>query len=185
MTKQVEISQEAQARRDHRAWLEDYGRWRSEHREALAMLTRVQAAILEREAALERQAAEVQSHELELQDYELVGGGAGTPDPEKAIPAHAEFALKHDRERADAGVHNRGRFIIDPDGVVQAIEILTSSVGRNPDELVRQLAALQHVRATGEATPAGWVPGQPTLKPSPDLVGKVWTIWKPTVKKNE
>jgi hypothetical protein len=50
------------------------------------MLTKVQAAILEPEAALERQAAEVQSHELELQDYDLVGGGAGTPDPEKRYP---------------------------------------------------------------------------------------------------
>lgn len=84
-----------------------------------------------------------------------------------------------------AGVHNRGRFIIDPDGVIQAVEILTPSVGRNPNELVRQLSAFQHVRATGEATPAGWVPGQTTLKPGPDLVGKVWTIWKPTVNKDE
>jgi len=78
-----------------------------------------------------------------------------------------------------AGVHNRGRFIIDPDGVVQAIEILTPPVGRNPDELIRQLAAFQHVRETGEATPSGWQPGQPTLKPGPDLAGKVWTVWRP------
>lgn len=78
-----------------------------------------------------------------------------------------------------AGVHNRGRFIIDPDGVIQAIEILTAPVGRNPDELLRQLAAFQHVRKTGEATPSGWQPGQPTLKPGPELVGKVWTVWRP------
>lgn len=78
-----------------------------------------------------------------------------------------------------AGVHNRGRFIIDPDGVVQAIEILTAPVGRNPDELLRQLAAFQHNRQTGEATPSGWQPGQPALRTSPDLVGKVWTVWRP------
>lgn len=78
-----------------------------------------------------------------------------------------------------AGVNNRGRFIIDPDGVIQAIEILTAPVGRNPDELIRQLSAFQHVRKTGEATPSGWQPGQPTLKPGPDLVGKVWTVWRP------
>jgi len=62
----------------------------------------------------------------------------------------------------DAGVNIRGRFIIDPDGVIQA-------------------KAFQHVRATGgaEATPSGWTPGEKTLKPGPDLVGKVWEVWKP------
>jgi alkyl hydroperoxide reductase subunit AhpC len=79
----------------------------------------------------------------------------------------------------EATVDNRGRFIIDPDGVVQAIEILMPSVGRNVDELVRQLQAFQHVRATGEVTPAGWKPGMPTLTPSPDLAGKVWQAWQP------
>lgn len=80
----------------------------------------------------------------------------------------------------EASVDNRGRFIIDPDGVVQAIEILTPSVGRNVDELIRQLKSFQHVRATGEVTPAGWKPGMPTLKPSPELAGKVWKQWQPT-----
>ncbi len=42
-----------------------------------------------------------------------------------------------------AGVNTRGRFIIDPDGVIQAIEILTPPVGRNVDELIRQLQAFQ------------------------------------------
>lgn len=79
----------------------------------------------------------------------------------------------------DAGVDIRGRFIIDPDGVIQGVEILTPSVGRNVLELIRQLKAFQHVRKTGEATPAGWQPGKPTLKPSPDLVGSVWKVWKP------
>jgi alkyl hydroperoxide reductase subunit AhpC len=78
-----------------------------------------------------------------------------------------------------AGVNIRGRFIIDPDGVIQAMEVLTPSVGRNVSELIRQVKAFQHVRATGEATPSGWQPGKPTLKPGPDLVGKVWEVWKP------
>jgi alkyl hydroperoxide reductase subunit AhpC len=80
-----------------------------------------------------------------------------------------------------AGVDVRGRFLIDPDGVIQAIEILTPPVGRNFAELVRQVQAFQLVRETkgAEATPAGWRPGEPTLKPGPDLVGKVWKVWKP------
>ena len=78
------------------------------------------------------------------------------------------------------GVNVRGRFIIDPDGVIQAIEILTPPVGRNVSELFRQVQAFQLVRKSkgSEATPSGWQPGKPTLKPGPDLVGKVWEVWK-------
>ena len=78
-----------------------------------------------------------------------------------------------------AGVNIRGRFIIDPDGVIQAMEVLTPSVGRNIGETIRQVKAFQHVRETGEATPSGWEPGKTTLKPGPDLVGKVWEVWQP------
>jgi peroxiredoxin (alkyl hydroperoxide reductase subunit C) len=78
-----------------------------------------------------------------------------------------------------AGVDVRGRFVIDPDFVIRAIEVLTPEVGRNPQELLRQLKAFQHVRATGEVTPSGWQPGQTALKPGPSLVGKVWQVWKP------
>jgi len=79
----------------------------------------------------------------------------------------------------DSGVNIRGRFIIDPDGIVQAMEILTPPVGRNVAELIRQVQAFQHVRKTGEVMPSGWQPGKPTLKPGPDLAGKVWKVWKP------
>ncbi len=79
----------------------------------------------------------------------------------------------------EAGVDIRGRFIIDPDGVIRATEVLTPEVGRSPDELIRQIKAFQHVRATGEVMPSGWQPGDKTLKPGPDLVGEVWQEWKP------
>ena len=80
----------------------------------------------------------------------------------------------------DAGVEARGRFIIDPDGVVQGFEVLTPPVGRNISENFRQIQAFQHVRNSKgtEATPSGWKPGKLTLKPGPDLVGKVWEVWK-------
>lgn len=78
-----------------------------------------------------------------------------------------------------AGVNIRGRFLINPDGIILAMEVLTPEVGRNVGELIRQVKAFQHVRATGEVTPSGWQPGKPTLKPGPDLVGKVWEVWKP------
>ncbi len=78
-----------------------------------------------------------------------------------------------------AAVDLRGRFLIDPDGIIQAMEVVTPPVGRHVGELIRQIKAFQHVRATGEVTPAGWKPGKPTLKPGPELVGMVWQCWKP------
>lgn len=80
----------------------------------------------------------------------------------------------------DAGVETRGRFIIDPDGIIQGFEVLTSPVGRNVGESLRQIQAFQLVRESKgtEATPSGWRPGKQTLKPSPDLVGNVWNVWK-------
>ncbi len=79
-----------------------------------------------------------------------------------------------------AGVEARGRFLIDPDGVMQGFEVLTPPVGRNVSETIRQIQAFQLVRTTGgaEATPSGWRPGKKTLKPGIDLVGKVWQEWK-------
>ncbi len=83
------------------------------------------------------------------------------------------------------GIELRGRFIIDPDGVIQAMEVLTSPVGRRFAETVRQIQAFQLVRASKgtEATPAGWMPGDLILKPGPDLVGNVWKVWKPSMEK--
>jgi peroxiredoxin (alkyl hydroperoxide reductase subunit C) len=80
----------------------------------------------------------------------------------------------------DAGVETRGRFIIDPEGVLQGYEVLTPPVGRNVNETFRQVQAFQLVRESKgtEATPSGWKPGKITLKPGPDLVGKVWEVWK-------
>ena len=85
-----------------------------------------------------------------------------------------------------AGVETRGRFIIDPDGVIQGYEVLTPPVGRNVSESIRQVQAFQHVRNSGgtEATPSGWRPGKLTLKPGPDLVGNVWKVWKTEMERD-
>ncbi len=107
----------------------------------------------------------------------------------KMVPGGVPFALLSDpggRIGSAYGVYDeatgvdlRGRFVIDPDGLIQAMEVLAPAVGRNVDEVIRQIKALQHSRATGEVTPSGWQPGKPTLKPDPSLVGKVWEVWKP------
>ena len=79
-----------------------------------------------------------------------------------------------------AGIDVRGRFLIDPDGVIQGFEVLSPPVGRNITETMRQIEAFQLVRDSKgtEAAPAGWRPGKPTLKPGKDLVGRVWEEWK-------
>lgn len=74
---------------------------------------------------------------------------------------------------------NRGRFLIDPAGIIQLVEVTTPWIGQNIREFIRQIVANQHFRATGEPTPDGWRPGEATIKPDPDLVGRVWEIWKP------
>lgn len=78
-----------------------------------------------------------------------------------------------------SGVDVRGRFLIDPDGNVQAYEVLTPPVGRNVNETLRQIQAFQLVRESkgAKATPSGWRPGKPVLSPGPGLVGKVWEVW--------
>lgn len=72
------------------------------------------------------------------------------------------------------GCSLRGSFIIDPDGVLRAMEMNDNSVGRNVRELLRKLQAAKFVREhDGTACPASWEPGKKTLKPGMDLVGKI------------
>jgi alkyl hydroperoxide reductase subunit AhpC len=112
----------------------------------------------------------------------MVPGGVPFPMLSDAGGRIGEVYGVYDEE---AGVDIRGRFLIDPEGIIQAMEVMTPPVGRNFAELLRQIQAFQHVRATGEATPAGWTPGKMTLTPSPDLVGKVWKVWKPEMAYNK
>jgi NADH-dependent peroxiredoxin subunit C len=77
-------------------------------------------------------------------------------------------------EGADEGLSLRGTFIIDPDGVLKAIEINNNDIGRSASELFRKLQAAIFTRKNGgEVCPASWVPGKKTLKPGLDLVGKI------------
>ncbi|QQS21398.1 MAG: redoxin domain-containing protein [Candidatus Moraniibacteriota bacterium] len=74
----------------------------------------------------------------------------------------------------EEGVALRGTFLLDPDGVLQAYEVNSNSVGRSAGELLRKLQAAQFVREHGgEVCPAKWKPGEKTLKPGLDLVGKL------------
>lgn len=66
-----------------------------------------------------------------------------------------------------AGITLRGLYIIDPDGKVAYQVVHDLGIGRNVDEVLRVLAALQSVRITGEVCPANWTPGADTMKGDP------------------
>jgi len=74
----------------------------------------------------------------------------------------------------ETGMADRATFIIDPDGVIQAVEITAEGIGRDASTLINKIKAAQYVRShPGEVCPAKWQEGAPTLKPSLDLVGKI------------
>ena len=72
----------------------------------------------------------------------------------------------------------RGCFIIDPDGIVQAIMITPPSVGRSYEELFRLLAGVIYLRKNQtDALPCDWMPGDKVLVPSADMVGNIHGVW--------
>jgi peroxiredoxin (alkyl hydroperoxide reductase subunit C) len=74
----------------------------------------------------------------------------------------------------DVGLAARGSFLVNPDGVVKTIEIHDDTIGREAKDMVRRVQAAQYVaNHNGEVCPAKWKPGQETLKPKIDLVGKI------------
>lgn len=74
----------------------------------------------------------------------------------------------------DAGIAQRAAFIIDPDGVLRAADIVSDSIGRSAGEILRKLKALKFVRENpGKVCPASWDEGATTLSPSIKIAGKV------------
>ncbi|TVP59996.1 MAG: peroxiredoxin [Halomonadaceae bacterium] len=89
-------------------------------------------------------------------------------DPTHAISRNFDVLIEAD------GIAERGTFVVDPDGVIQLMEINAGNVGRNAAELLRKVKASQYVRAhPNEVCPAKWEEGEETLAPSLDLVGKI------------
>ncbi len=94
--------------------------------------------------------------------YPMVG------DPTGTITTNFEVM------REGQGLADRATFLIDPDGIIQFMEITAEGVGRNAVELLRKVKAAQYVRShPGEVCPAKWEEGDDTLNPSLDLVGKI------------
>ncbi len=89
-------------------------------------------------------------------------------DPSHTISRNFDVLIEAD------GLADRGTFIIDPDGVIQTVEINAGGIGRDASTLVNKIKAAQYVRNNpGEVCPAKWQEGSQALKPSLDLVGKI------------
>ncbi|MBO0958465.1 peroxiredoxin [Neobacillus sp. MM2021_6] len=94
--------------------------------------------------------------------YTMIG------DPAHVLSRHFDVLVE------ELGQADRGTFIIDPDGIIQAVEINADGIGRDASTLINKIKAAQYVRNNpGEVCPAKWKEGAATLKPSLDLVGKI------------
>ncbi|MGL4523751.1 MAG: alkyl hydroperoxide reductase subunit C [Bacilli bacterium] len=93
-------------------------------------------------------------------------------------PMLADPALKLSKDFGvlieEDGLALRGTFIVNPEGEIKAYEVNALGIGRNAEELLRKVQAAQFVEAHGDKVcPAKWTPGEETLAPSLDLVGKI------------
>ncbi|SEQ70991.1 peroxiredoxin (alkyl hydroperoxide reductase subunit C) [Granulicatella balaenopterae] len=88
-------------------------------------------------------------------------------------PAH-QLARVFDVLNEEFGYAHRGTFIIDPDGVIQTMEVNAKGIGRDASVLVDKIKAAQFIRThPGEVCPAKWKELQESIKTSIDLVGKI------------
>lgn len=72
------------------------------------------------------------------------------------------------------GLAYRGTFVVNPEGQIKIAEMHDNGIGRNAEELLRKVQAAQFVAShPNEVCPAKWKPGQQTLKPGLNLVGKI------------
>lgn len=93
--------------------------------------------------------------------------------PMLADPA-AKLCKTFDTYLPEDGLSIRATFIIDPQGHLKVSHLHDNSIGRNCQEILRQLQAAQFVAKHGDQVcPANWTPGQQTLKPGLDLIGKL------------
>jgi len=86
---------------------------------------------------------------------------------DKSLVISKMYGMIHEATNTTKDV--RGVFIIDPDDVIQAIYFYPMSVGRNSEELLRTVEALQKVSDKKYATPSDWKPGNDLIIITPPV----------------
>ncbi|RAQ40207.1 peroxiredoxin [Arthrospira sp. O9.13F] len=95
-------------------------------------------------------------------------GGVGDLNYPLVSDIKKEISAAYNVLDPEAGIALRGLFIIDKDGIIQHATINNLAFGRNVDETLRTLQAIQYVQANpDEVCPAGWKPGDKTMNPDP------------------
>lgn len=92
-------------------------------------------------------------------------GGIGPIGFRMVADVKHEIAKAYGIEHPEAGVALRASFLIDRDGVVQHQQVNNLPLGRNVDEMIRLVDALQFTEKYGEVCPAGWQKGDTGMKP--------------------
>lgn len=98
-------------------------------------------------------------------------GGIGPVKYTLAADMTHQICKDYDVE-SEGGVAFRGAFLIDDKGVVRSQIVNDLPLGRNMDELIRLVDALQFHEEHGEVCPAGWNKGDKGMNASPDGVAK-------------
>ncbi len=96
-------------------------------------------------------------------------GGIGPVQYTMAADLTQQIARDFDVQ-TDGGVAYRGAFLIDPKGIVRSQIVNDLPLGRNMDELLRLIDALQFHAEHGEVCPAGWQKGDAGMKANPEGV---------------
>lgn len=99
-------------------------------------------------------------------------GGIGAVKYTLVADVKHTICQDYDVEHPDAGVAFRGSFLIDKEGVVRHQVVNDLPLGRNVDEMIRMVDALQFHEDNGEVCPAGWNKGDEGMDASPDGVAK-------------
>jgi peroxiredoxin 2/4 len=95
-------------------------------------------------------------------------GGVGDLNYPLVADIKKEISAAYNVLDPEAGIALRGLFIIDKDGIIQHATINNLAFGRNVDETIRVLQAIQYVQThPDEVCPAGWKPGELTMNPDP------------------
>ncbi len=99
-------------------------------------------------------------------------GGIGPVAYPLVADVKHEICRAYDVEFEEAGVALRGSFLIDREGIVRHQVVNDLPLGRNIDEMLRMVDALQFHEEHGEVCPAEWEKGKPAMKPTPDGVAE-------------
>lgn len=99
-------------------------------------------------------------------------GGIGAIKYPLVSDLNKKISLSYGVLLDDVGIALRGLFLIDKEGIIRHNLVNDLPLGRNFDEALRILEALQYHESVGEVCPANWNPGEKAMKPTAEGVAE-------------